>query len=176
MDDDNIAVVPIEDVKIAPKTLIEKVKRPMTEKQQASLAKLVEGNKKRWELIRETKQKAAEEEKERLREEIRKEVEAKIAAGTHVRVKVVKGNSGPKKKGRPSSAVPAPPAPSQVSDVTTDVETTDVETTDMESDDELPPRRVVRQARKQLKTLSKIDEAIQQASNPYMSKLMGRWK
>jgi hypothetical protein len=172
MDDEGFVVAPVEDVKIGPTVLKEKVKRPISDKQRENLAKLIEYNKARWEKSREEKAKAQEAEKEKLREELRAEQEAKVKAGTHLRVKVVKANTGPKPK--PKKALPV------ASETDTDTETTEaeteVDTTEAEeSEDELPPRRVVRQARKQMKTLAKIDEVIQQASNPYMAKLAGRW-
>ncbi len=175
-EEDGTAVVPIEAVAVRPSTLKERAKRPQTDRQKENLAKMIEANKARWAQAREAKQKALEEEKERMREELRKEVEAKLQAGTHVRVKVEKSGTGPKPKPKvpkPHRAKPVPePEPVETEEDTTELDTTEVE----ESEDELPPRRVVRQARKQMRTLAKIDEVIQQSANPYMSKLMGRWQ
>tara|TARA_R110000868_G_scaffold372572_3_gene636405 strand:- start:345 stop:884 length:540 start_codon:yes stop_codon:yes gene_type:complete len=167
MDDDDIAVVPVEDIKIRPSVLQEKVKRPISEKQRENLAKLVEANKVRWEKNKEEKARAVEAEKDRIRAELRAEVEAKIKAGTHVRVKVEKSGTGPKPKAQQKKAP-------VVSETETETET-EADTTEAESDDDLPPRRVVRQARKQMRAIAKIDEVIKTASNPYMSKLLGRW-
>jgi hypothetical protein len=170
MDDEDYAVVPVEDIEVRPSVLKEKVKRPLSDKQRENLAKLVEYNKARWAKGKEEKARAVEAEKERIRAELRAEQEAKVQAGTHMRVKVVKSGTGPKPKPK-QKALPV------VSETETEADTTETEadTTEAESDDDLPPRRVVRQARKQMKTLAKIDEVIQTASNPYMNKLMNRW-
>ena len=172
MDDDNYAVVPVEEIEVAPQKLKNKIKRPLSEKQRENVAKLVEANKIRWEKGKEEKAKKAEEEKERIRAELRAEHEAKVAAGTHMRVKVVKHNTGPKPKPKqPKKDVPVVP------DTETEEETTEVDTTEAEeSEDELPQRHALRKARRQMKTLAKIDEVIQEASNPYLAKLAGRWK
>jgi len=172
MDEDDIAVVPIEDIKIRPSVLQEKVKRPISDKQRENLAKLVEGNKVRWEKNKEEKSKAVEAEKDRIRAELRAEVEAKIKAGTHVRVKVEKSGTGPKPKPK-SEKSKALPVVSET-DPESDTEVTE---TEVDTEDEVPePRRVVRQARNQMKTLQKINNVIEQASNPYLFKLMGRWQ
>lgn len=173
MDEDGVAVVPVEDVVVRPTVLKEKVKRPMSEKQRENVAKLVEANKVRWGAKREAKEKEKEAEKERIREELRAEIEAKVKAGTHVRAKVVKSGTGPKPKlkGEKKKSEPVLETESETP-TETEPDTTEVE----DSEDELPPRHAVRKARRQMKTLAKIDEVIQQASNPYMSALMGRWR
>lgn len=172
MDDSDHAVVPVEDVIVRPSALNQKVKRPISDKQRENLARLVEANKQRWAKSKEEKAKAVEAEKERIREELRAEVEAKIKAGTHVRVKVEKSGQGPKPKPKSKKTMPVISETESETATETEPDTTEVE----ESEDELPPRRAVRQARRQMKTLAKIDEVIQQASNPYMDKLIGRWK
>jgi hypothetical protein len=178
MDDEGYAVVPIKDVEVRPSVLKDKIKRPLSDKQRENLAKLVEANKLRWEKGKEEKAKKTEEEKniekDRIRAEIQAELraehDAKVQAGTHMRVKVVKSGTGPKPK---QKNVPVPvPEP----ETTETEDTTEVDTTEAESEDDLPPRRVVRQARKQMKTLQKINNVIEQSQNPYMSKLMGRWQ
>jgi hypothetical protein len=166
-DEEDYAVVPVEDVIVRPSQLKEKTKRPLSDKQKENVAKLVEANRVRWEKTKgetqKRKQEEADAEKERIREELRAEVEAKVKAGTHARVKVVKANTGPKRKAK---SLPI------VSETETEEETTEVDT-----EDEIPePRHVSRQARRQIRTLAKIDEVIEQASNPYMDRLMGRWK
>jgi hypothetical protein len=169
MDDDDNAIVPVEDVIVRPSVLKEKVKRPMSEKQRENVAKLVEVNRAKWNASREAKEKEKEAEKERIREEVRADIEAKLKAGTHARAKVVKSGQGPKPKPKGEKK----PEPIQEETPTeTEPDTTEAE----ESEDELPPRRAVRQARRQMKTLAKIDEVIQEASNPYMAKLAGRWR
>ena len=167
-DEEDYAVVPVEDVIVRPSQLKEKTKRPLSDKQKENIAKLVEANRLRWERTKgetqKRKQEEAEAEKERIREELRSEVEAKVKAGTHAKVKVVKANTGPKSK--PKKALPI------VSETETEEDTTEADT-----EDEVPePRHVSRQARRQIRTLKKIDEVIEQASNPYMDRLMGRWK
>ena len=174
MDDEDYAVVPVEDVEVRPSVLKEKVKRPLSEKQRENLAKLIEANKVKWEKGKEEKAKALEAEKERMREELRAEHEAKVKAGTHVRVKVIKSGTGPKPKPKqPKQAVPVvPETETETEDETTEVETTEAE----ESEDELPSRHALRKARRQMKTLAKINEVIESATNPYLAKLAGRWK
>lgn len=172
MDEDDVAIVPVEDITVVPSALNSRVKRPLSDKQRENVAKLVEANKVRWEKGKEEKVKRAEEEKDRIRAELRAEHDAKVQAGTHMRIKVVKKNTGPKPKpkGEKPKALPV------VSE--TDLESdTEVTETEPDTEDEVPePRHVARQARKQMKTLAKIDNVIEQASNQYMSKLLGRWK
>ena len=168
MDEDDVAIVPVEDVNIVPSVLKEKVKRPLSDKQRENLAKLVEYNKVRWEKGKEEKVKRAEEEKDRIRAELRAEHDAKVQAGTHMRVKVVKKNTGPKPK--PKKALPVISETDPESD-------TEVTETEADTEDDVPePRHIARQARKQMRTLAKIDNVIEQASNQYMNKLLGRWK
>ncbi len=172
-DEEDYAVVPVEDVVVRPSTLEKKKeKRPLSEKQRENVARLVEMNRIRWEKSKaetaKRKQEEAEAERERIRAELRAEVEEKVKAGTHLKVRVEKAKTGPKPKLKKSLPV--------VSETETEDDTTEIETTEAESEDELPPRRAVRQARRQMKTLAKIDEVIQQASNPYMDKLLGKWK
>lgn len=172
MDEDDYAVIPVEEIEVAPQKLNNKVKRPLSDKQKENLVKLVEYNKVRWEKGKEDKVKKAEEEKDRIRAELRAEHDAKVQAGTHMRVKVVKKNTGPKPKpkGEKPKALPVISETDPESD-------TEVTETEVDTEDEVPePRHVARQARKQMRTLAKIDNVIEQASNPYMSKLLGRWK
>ena len=175
LDDDDMAIVPVEDVIVRPSVLKEKVKRPISDKQRENLAKLVEANRAKWNAAREAKEKAKEAEKERIREELRAEIEAKLKAGTHVRAKVVKSGQGPKPKAKEAKK----PEPLTETETETEVPTeTEPDTTEVEDSDEepLPPRRAVRQARRAVRTLQKIDEVLETATNPYMSRLMGRWK
>jgi hypothetical protein len=167
LDDEDYAVVPVEDVEVRPSVLNNKVKRPLSEKQKENLAKLVEANKVRWEKGKEDKVKKAEEEKNRIRAELRAEHDAKVQAGTHLRVKVVKSGTGPKPK--PKKALPV------ISEIDPESDT-EVTETEPDTEDEVPePRHIARQARKQMRTIQKMDEVIHQAVNPYMAKLSGRW-
>jgi hypothetical protein len=84
-----------------------------------------------------------------------------------MRVKVVKKNTGPKPK--PKKALPVVSETDPESD-------TEVTETEADTEDDVPePRHIARQARKQMRTIQKMDEVIHQAVNPYMAKLSGRW-
>lgn len=189
-DDDGTVVVPKEllpEPTITVTALKKAVKRPMSDAQKANCERLIADNKKRWEALREAKEKQS---KEAL-SAVKQEEEKLIEEGTHVRLKIREKAEKPRKVKEKIQEVPAivdPPKsvkkPQQKKHSkrytdTSDDETDDTETeteTETESEDDMPPRRVARQARRQIRTLAKIDEVIQQSSNPYMSKLMGRWK
>lgn len=188
--EDGTVVMPKELVpeqKISRSAIKSAIKRPLSEKQQENLAKLVEANKKRWAALREAKEKQSAE----ALSAVKQEEEKLIEQGTHVRLKVREKVEKPRKvKEKVEEIPPVVEAPKPIqkpqkkkhSRYTTDSsddETTETETeTEVEdSDDEpLPPRRAVRQARRAVRTLQKIDEVIEHASNPYMSKLMNRWR
>ena len=189
IDEDGTVVVPKELVPeptISLTALKKTVKRPMSEKQRENCQRLIEANKIRWAALREAKEKQSPE----ALSAIKQEEEQLIEKGTHMRLKVREKIPKPRKVKEEVQNVPAPvdvPKPVQKPQKkkhmryadTTDEDTTEteVDTTDAdESEDELPPRHAVRKARRQMKTLAKIDEVIQQVSNPYMSALMGRWK
>lgn len=162
------------------------VKRPMSEKQRENCQRLIEANKIRWAALREAKEKQSAEALSTVKQENEKGVEE----GTHMRLKVREKIPKPRKVKEEVQNVPSPvdvpktvQKPQKKKHIryadTTDEDTTETEsdTTEVEdSEDELPPRHAVRKARRQMKTLAKIDEVIQQASNPYMTALMGRWK
>lgn len=190
MDDDGTVVVPkdlVPEPTISLTALKKTVKRPMSEAQKANCERLIAENKKRWAALREAKEKQSPE----ALSAVKQEEEKLIEQGTHVRLKVREKVEKPRKvKEKVEQIPPVVEAPKPVqkpqkkkhSRYTTDSsddETTETETeTEVEdSDDEpLPPRRAVRQARRAVRTLQKIDEVIEHASNPYMSKLMNRWR
>ena len=167
-DEEGTVVVPKESLPeptISITALKKTVKRPMSDKQRENAMKLVEANRIRWASKREEKEK----QKEEALSAVRQEEEKLIEQGTHVRMKVKE------KIQKPRKAEPKPePKPVRKPKEYTDTEedTTEAE----ESEDEpLPPRRAVRQARKQMRTLQKIDEVIEQSANPYMARLSSRW-
>ena len=178
-DEEGTVVVPKEllpEPTISLTALKKTVKRPMSEAQQANCERLIAENKKRWQALREAKKEKSEEKVSAVRHEEEKLIEE----GTHVRLKV-KENAPRKPRQKDQEAppvmAPKPAKKPQKKYVDSDEDTTEPDTTEAEeSEDELPPRRAVRQARRQMKTLAKIDEVIQEASNPYMAKLAGRWR
>lgn len=173
MDDEDNVIVPVEDLIVRPSVLKEKVKRPISDKQKENCKKMIEVNKARWASMREAKEREKEAEREKIREEVRADIEAKLKAGTHVRAKVVKSGQGPKPKSKEAKKKHVPQETESEVPTETEPDTTEVEDSD---DEPLPPRRAVRQARRAVRTIQKIDEVLEQSSNPYMNRLMGRWK
>jgi hypothetical protein len=203
-EEENVAIVPTESL---PKThlemkehkLVSKVKREMTPAQKINMAKMIEANKSRFENIRKAKVDAAEAAEKAKKDDI----EAKLKAGTHVRVKII-----PKTK-RVRSAlvstscvkkevVEAPPVSEEESEESsveyqasskpvkvkkvrppTPVETTTATDTETEPDESYKntKRKVRREIKKNVRALKEIDEVMNHApSNPYLSYLTGKWK
>lgn len=188
--DNDTMLLPVENVpEIKENKLVAKVKREMTPAQKINMAKMIEANKTRFENIRKAKEDAAAAAEKAKKDDI----EAKLAAGTHVRVKII-----PKTK-RVKKEVAAPPVaehveeeseessveyqasskPAKVKKVRppTPVDTT---ATDTETDGETykqGKRNVRREVKKNLKALKEIDTVISSnGGNPYLSYLTGRWK
>ena len=190
-EEENVAIVPTESL---PKThlemkehkLVSKVKREMTPAQKINMAKMIEANKSRFENIRKAKVDAAEAAEKAKKDDI----EAKLKAGTHVRVKII-----PKTKRVKKEVVEeAPPVSEEESSVEyqasskpakvkkvrppTPVDTTTA--TDTETDGETykqGKRNVRREIKKNVRALKEIDEVMNHApNNPYLSYLTGKWK
>jgi superfamily I DNA/RNA helicase len=163
MDEDGTVVVPKEllpEPTISLTALKKTVKRPMSDAQKANCDRLIEANKKRWASVREAKEKQSVE----AVSSVKLEKNELVEKGSHVRLKVKENIVKPRKAKEPKKSLPI-------------VSETEEETTEVDTEDEVPePRHVSRQARRQIRTLKKIDEVIEQASNPYMDRLMGRWK
>ena len=192
-EEDNVAIVPTESLpkqvlEMKENKLVAKVKREMTPAQKINMAKMIEANKTRFENIRKSKVDAVE-----AAEKARKDdIEAKLKAGTHVRVKII-----PKTKRVKKEVVEAPPV-SEESESSVEYQAsskpvkvkktrppppseTETETAeDTETDGESykqGKRNVRREVKKNIKALKEIDNVISSNSgNPYLSYLTGKWK
>ena len=190
-DENDTMLVPTENVPLEMKEnkLVSKVKREMTPAQKINMAKMIEANKTRFENMRKAKEDAIV-----AAEKARKDdIEAKLKAGTHVRVKIIPKTKRVKKE---AAAEPAPVSeeeseessveyqasskPAKVKKIRppTPVETTTA--TDTETDGETykqGKRHVRREVKKNLKALKEIDNVISSnGSNPYLQYLTGKWK
>lgn len=84
--DNDTMLLPVENVpEIKENKLVAKVKREMTPAQKLNMAKMIEANKSRFENIRKAKEDAAAAAEKAKKDDI----EAKLKAGTHVRVKII---------------------------------------------------------------------------------------
>lgn len=183
-DENGEVIVPKEIVEIAPTAAIKKVKRVMSEKQMENARKMIEANKERWAKIREAKELAKKEEEEKRKAE----EEEKIQAGTHVRVKLAE-----KRVYKPRAEKMPDPLPLKRQDAYSNdarrkvrmpiveesdtVTETETEEEEEEEEEERPKARAVRrEMKKTLRVVEKVDAAIQQATNPYLSMLQGRWR
>lgn len=84
-DDDGTVVVPKDVIATVPEHILKKsVKRPMTDAQKTNMERMIASNKERWAKVREAKTMAEEESKKTRKAED----QAKLDAGTHVRVAV----------------------------------------------------------------------------------------
>jgi hypothetical protein len=183
-DDDGTILIPkeaIPEVTISETVAKKSVKRQLSEKQQENAKKLGEASKLRWEKLREEKARMKAEAEAKEKEEEKKLIDA----GSHVRVKVVKGK--PRSKGvikEPIKPLKLVRQPAYETDDSSDHSDTDVTETEEDSDvDEqsraslVRPSRVRRQVKKNLRVLQKVDEALAFApSNPYLAMLSGRWR
>ena len=189
-EEENVAIVPTESL---PKThlemkehkLVSKVKREMTPAQKINMAKMIEANKSRFENIRKAKVDAAEAAEKAKKDDI----EAKLASGTHVRVKII-----PKTKRVKKEVVEAPPVSEEESSEEYQastkpakvkvkkplvVDTTTATDTETEPDESYKntKRKVRREIKKNVRALKEIDEVMNHApTNPYLSYLTGKWK
>ena len=189
-EEENVAIVPTESL---PKThlemkehkLVSKVKREMTPAQKINMAKMIEANKSRFENIRKAKVDAAEAAEKAKKDDI----EAKLKAGTHVRVKII-----PKTKRVKKEVVEAPPVSEEESSEEYQastkpakvkvkkplvVDTTTATDTETEPDESYKnnKRKVRREIKKNVRALKEIDEVMNHApNNPYLSYLTGKWK
>jgi hypothetical protein len=187
--DNDTMLLPVENVpEIKENKLVSKVKREMTPAQKINMAKMIEANKVRFENIRKSKVDAAEAAEKAKKDDI----DAKLKAGTHVRVKVI-----PKTKRVKKEVVDAPPVSEEESESSVEyqasskpvkvkkirppspVETTTATDTETEPDESYKnsKRKVRREIKKNVRALKQIDEVMNHApTNPYLSYLTGKWK
>jgi hypothetical protein len=160
---------PVESLPVISESVAKKaVKRVMSDKQVENAKKLGELSKARWEALR------VEKARLKLEEEEKKKADEKalIDAGTHIRMKVTKG--------KPRRAVKKPlKLTRQYEEKNDSSDDSDNDTTETETDtdvEDVKPRYVRKQVKKNLRVLERVDEAISRAPmNPYVAMLQGRW-
>ncbi len=196
IEDDGTTVVPKEILpQIAPTVLKNTVKRERTEAQKANFAKVVEANKERWAKLKAEKEAMANQAKQAVKEDH----QAKVEAGTHVRVAVkekrvqkpkekvvvVEESSEeeeevvivkkPKEKATKPYKLPHPKWIAVHSDTDTPTET-ETDDTDIEEYKQ-GKRQIRREVKKNIRAIEKIDHVVQQTMvNPYSALLASRWK
>jgi hypothetical protein len=195
--EDDTMLLPVEKVpEIKENKLVAKVKRELTPAQKINMERMIEANKVRFENIRKAKVDAAE-----AAEKARKEdIDAKLKAGTHVRVKIIPKTKRVKKEpdarsANQSKAEPqqeleeseessveyqASSKPAKVKKIQRQADTETETAEDTETDGETykqGKRQVRREVKKNIKALKEIDNVISSnASNPYLSYLTGKWR
>lgn len=196
IEEDGTTVVPKEILpQIAPTVLKNTVKRERTEAQKANFEKVVQANKERWAKIRAEKEASTAQAKQAVKEDH----QAKVEAGTHVRVavkekrvqkpreKVVVVEEPEEESSEEEEVIvvkkPKEPKPRKVShpkwiavhsDTDTPTETED--DTDME-EYKSGKRQIRREVKKNIRAIEKIDQVVQQTMvNPYSALLASRWK
>lgn len=184
--DNDTMLLPVENVpEIKENKLVAKVKREMTPAQKINMAKMIEANKSRFENIRKAKEDAATAAEKAKKDDI----EAKLKAGTHVRVKIIPKTKRVKKEvvdvpvvesEESSEEYQASSKPVKVKKIQRPVDTETSTATDTETDGETykqGKRNVRREVKKNIKALKELDEVINHAPmNPYLSYLTGRMK
>jgi hypothetical protein len=185
--EDDTMLLPVEKVpEIKENKLVAKVKRELTPAQKINMERMIEANKVRFENIRKAKVDAAE-----AAEKARKEdIDAKLKAGTHVRVKIIPKTKRVKKEPEPQQELEeseessveyqASSKPAKVKKIQRPADTETETAEDTETDGETykqGKRQVRREVKKNIKALKEIDNVISSnASNPYLSYLTGKWK
>jgi hypothetical protein len=196
--DNDTMLLPVENVpEIKENKLVAKVKREMTPAQKINMAKMIEANKTRFENIRKSKVDAAEAAEKAKKDDI----DAKLKAGTHVRVKIIPKTKRVKKEVEAppvseeesseeyqASSKPVkvkkirPPSPVDVRRSRTnqsEAETTTATDTETEPDESYKntKRKVRREIKKNVRALKQIDEVMNHApTNPYLAYLTGKMK
>lgn len=189
IEEDGTTVVPKEILpQIAPTVLKNTVKRERTEAQKANFAKVVEANKERWAKLKAEKEAAAAQAKQAVKEDH----QAKVEAGTHVRVAVKEKRAADptvrKHVAKPKEVVEEPeyeseeeevvivkkpkekePKPRKVSKpkwiaVHSDTDTpTETETDDTDVEEyKQGKRQIRREVKKNIRAIEKIDHVVQQ--------------
>jgi len=201
IEEDGTTVVPKEILpQIAPTVLKNTVKRERTEAQKANFEKVVQANKERWAKVRAEKEASTAQAKQAVKEDH----QAKVEAGTHVRVAVKeKRVQKPREKvvvveesseeeeeeevvivKKPKEKVVKEPKPRKVSHpkwiaVHSDTDTpTETETDDTDYEEyKSGKRQIRREVKKNIRAIEKIDHVVQQTMvNPYSALLASRWK
>jgi hypothetical protein len=199
IEEDGTTVVPKEILpQIAPTVLKNTVKRERTEAQKANFEKVVQANKERWAKLRAEKEASVAQTKQAVKEDH----QAKVEAGTHVRVAVKeKRVQKPREKvveepeseseeeevvivKKPKEKVVKEPKPRKVSHpkwiaVHSDTDTpTETETDDTDYEEyKSGKRQIRREVKKNIRAIEKIDHVVQQTMvNPYSALLASRWK
>jgi len=190
IEEDGTTVVPKEVLpQIAPTVLKNTVKRERTEAQKANFEKVVQANKERWAKLRAEKEASMAQAKQAVKEDH----QAKVEAGTHVRVAVkekrvqkprekvvvVEESSEEEeevvivKKPKEKVKVVKPKRIVYETDTPTETETDD---TDIEEYKQ-GKRQIRREVKKNIRAIEKIDHVVQQTMvNPYSALLASRWK
>jgi hypothetical protein len=202
IEEDGTTVVPKEILpQIAPTVLKNTVKRERTEAQKANFAKVVEANKERWAKLKAEKEASTAQAKQAVKEDH----QAKVEAGTHVRVAVkekrVADPTARKHKAKvkeveepeyeseeevvivPKATSMKKPQPKEkpvkkrvVYETETDTPTETEDDTDMEEYKQ-GKRQIRREVKKNIRAIEKIDNVVQQTMvNPYSALLASRWK
>jgi hypothetical protein len=114
IEEDGTTVVPKEILpQIAPTVLKNTVKRERTEAQKANFAKVVEANKERWAKLKAEKEASTAQAKQAVKEDH----QAKVEAGTHVRVAVKEKRTADPTARKHAKAVSAEPSVAKVKEV-----------------------------------------------------------
>jgi hypothetical protein len=189
IEEDGTTVVPKEILpQIAPTVLKNTVKRERTEAQKANFAKVVEANKERWAKLKAEKEASTAQAKQAVKEDH----QAKVEAGTHVRVavkekrvqkpreKVVEEPESESeeeeiivKKPKEKVKVVKPKRIVYETDTPTETETDDTDVEEYKQG----KRQIRREVKKNIRAIEKIDHVVQQTMvNPYSALLASRWK
>jgi hypothetical protein len=197
IEEDGTTVVPKEILpQIAPTVLKNTVKRERTEAQKANFEKVVQANKERWAKVRAEKEASMAQAKQAVKEDH----QAKVEAGTHVRVAVKeKRVQKPREKvvveepeseseeeviivKKPKEKVVKEQKPRKTpkwiavhsdTDTPTETETDDTDYEEYKSG----KRQIRREVKKNIRAIEKIDHVVQQTMvNPYSALLASRWK
>jgi hypothetical protein len=194
IEEDGTTVVPKEILpQIAPTVLKNMVKRDRTEAQKANFEKVVQANKERWAKLKAEKEASVAQAKQAVKEDH----QAKVEAGTHVRVAVKEKRSAdptarkhtakPKEVEEPEyeseeevivvkKPKEKPVKKRVVYETETDTPTETEDDTDMEEYKQ-GKRQIRREVKKNIRAIEKIDNVVQQTMvNPYSVLLASRWK
>lgn len=197
IEEDGTTVVPKEILpQIAPTVLKNTVKRERTEAQKANFEKVVQANKERWAKIRAEKEASTTQAKQAVKEDH----QAKVEAGTHVRVAVKEKRvqkprekvvvEEPEEESSEEEEVIVVKKPKEkivkekvkpvkkrvVYETETDTPTETEDDTDMEEYKQ-GKRQIRREVKKNIRAIEKIDHVVQQTMvNPYSALLASRWK
>jgi len=181
VEDDGTTVILKEDLpRVAPSMIKKTVKRERTEAQKANFEKVVAANKERWAKLRAEKEAAVEAHKQAVKEDH----QAKIDAGTHIRVQLKEKRAADPtarkhtKKPVPESESESDDLPSRKKPMVYETDTPTETESDSDYDDyKAGKRQVRREIKKNMRAIEKIDNVMQMTmNNPYSALLASRWK